>query len=97
MTRVIVTGAAGGIGSAAIAELRSRGAQVIGLDLVADEDVLACDVRDLATTRNGAIGYALMRHIRRRLLDAIVRRRLTRLAAAGHFDSSPLRRLASRP
>jgi NAD(P)-dependent dehydrogenase (short-subunit alcohol dehydrogenase family) len=259
MTRVIITGAAGGIGSAAMAELRSRGAQVVGLDLVAGEDVLACDVRDqasvdaalaaaierlggldvlinnagigtpqsagtapderalavldvnlvgpwrvtsaalpalraargrvvnvasglahlalpyataycmskrgltaysdalrlehtdaitvttvypgyirtpihreseaaglglegtvpvervedaartlaraalgppardLATTRNGAIGYALMRHIPRRLLDAIVRRRLSRLAAAGHFDSSPLRRLASRP
>jgi NAD(P)-dependent dehydrogenase (short-subunit alcohol dehydrogenase family) len=36
-------------------------------------------VRDLATTRNGAIGYALMRHIPRRWLDAIVRRRVERL------------------
>jgi hypothetical protein len=53
--------------------------------------------RDLATTRNGAIGYALMRHIPRRWLDAILRRRLARLAAAGHFDGSPLMRLASRP
>jgi NAD(P)-dependent dehydrogenase (short-subunit alcohol dehydrogenase family) len=53
--------------------------------------------RDLATTRSGAVGYALMRHIPRRMLDAIVRRRLARLAASGHFDNSPLRRLASRP
>jgi NAD(P)-dependent dehydrogenase (short-subunit alcohol dehydrogenase family) len=54
-------------------------------------------VRDLATTRSGAVGYALMRHIPRRWLDAIMRRHLTRLANAGHFDRSPLRRLASRP
>jgi NAD(P)-dependent dehydrogenase (short-subunit alcohol dehydrogenase family) len=53
--------------------------------------------RDLATTRSGAVGYALMRHMPRRALDAIMRRRLTRLADAGHFDGSPLRRLASRP
>jgi hypothetical protein len=33
-------------------------------------------VRDVATTRNGAIGYAFMRHVPRRWLDAIVRRRL---------------------
>ena len=35
--------------------------------------------RDLATTRNGAIGYAVLRHIPRRLLDRILRRRLDRL------------------
>jgi len=45
--RVIVTGAASGIGAAATAELRSRGARVIGIDLVGDgEDIIACDVRD---------------------------------------------------
>jgi NAD(P)-dependent dehydrogenase (short-subunit alcohol dehydrogenase family) len=44
--RVLLTGAAGGIGSAAAAELRARGAQVVGLDLEAGEDVIACDVRD---------------------------------------------------
>jgi len=45
--RVLITGAASGIGAAAAAELRSRGARVIGLDLNADgEDVIACDVRD---------------------------------------------------
>jgi NAD(P)-dependent dehydrogenase (short-subunit alcohol dehydrogenase family) len=48
MKRVLITGAAGGIGAAAAEQLRSRGARVVGLDLRADEagDVLACDVRD---------------------------------------------------
>ena len=50
MKRVLLTGAAGGIGSAAAAELRARGARVVGLDLRPDdEDVLACDVRDQAS------------------------------------------------
>jgi NAD(P)-dependent dehydrogenase (short-subunit alcohol dehydrogenase family) len=44
--RVLITGANGGIGSAAMAELRSRGATVLGLDLEARDDVLACDLRD---------------------------------------------------
>ena len=46
--RVLITGANGGIGSAATAELRARGATVVGLDLQADEagGVLACDLRD---------------------------------------------------
>ena len=45
--RVLITGAASGIGAAAAAELRSRGAQVVGLDVNATaEDVIACDVRD---------------------------------------------------
>ena len=49
--RVIVTGASGGIGGAATAALRARGARVIGLDLEADaaNEVLACDVRDQAS------------------------------------------------
>ena len=43
----MITGAASGIGAAAATELRSRGAQVVGLDLnAASEDVIACDVRD---------------------------------------------------
>jgi len=49
--RVVVTGAAGGIGTAAIAELRRRGAQVVGLDL-AGADVV-CDVRDPNSKHRG--------------------------------------------
>ena len=44
--RVIITGAASGIGAAAAAQLRERGAQVAGLDINASDDVIACDVRD---------------------------------------------------
>jgi NAD(P)-dependent dehydrogenase (short-subunit alcohol dehydrogenase family) len=46
--RVIITGAASGIGAAAAAQLRERGARVVGLDLNADpaSDVLECDVTD---------------------------------------------------
>ncbi len=48
--RVIVTGAASGIGAAAADALRARGAQVVGLDLRAQgDDVLECDVRDQAS------------------------------------------------
>jgi NAD(P)-dependent dehydrogenase (short-subunit alcohol dehydrogenase family) len=46
--RVIITGAASGIGAAAAKQMRARGATVIGLDLNADPaaDVLECDVTD---------------------------------------------------
>ncbi|MDQ3741525.1 MAG: SDR family NAD(P)-dependent oxidoreductase [Actinomycetota bacterium] len=44
--RVLITGAASGIGAATAAALRERGATVLGLDLNAGEDVIACDVRD---------------------------------------------------
>jgi len=47
-------------------------------------------VRDLATTRRGAAGYALLRHLPRRLIDAGVRRRLRRAAERGDFDASEL-------
>jgi NAD(P)-dependent dehydrogenase (short-subunit alcohol dehydrogenase family) len=46
--------------------------------------------RDLATTRSGAAGYFLARHVPRRLLDRVTRARMLRLAAAGHFDRAPL-------
>jgi NAD(P)-dependent dehydrogenase (short-subunit alcohol dehydrogenase family) len=60
VTRVLITGAAGGIGSAAAAELRARGARVLGLDLEAGDDVLACDVRDQASI-DAAVGEAVRR------------------------------------
>jgi NAD(P)-dependent dehydrogenase (short-subunit alcohol dehydrogenase family) len=44
--RVIITGAASGIGAAAAAQLRERGAHVVGLDVNASGDLVACDVRD---------------------------------------------------
>ncbi|MEA2444147.1 MAG: hypothetical protein QOJ12_1439 [Thermoleophilales bacterium] len=47
-SRVLITGAAGGIGAAAAEEMRRRGARVVGLDLEADpeRDIIACDVTD---------------------------------------------------
>jgi NAD(P)-dependent dehydrogenase (short-subunit alcohol dehydrogenase family) len=58
--RVLLTGAAGGIGSAAAAELRARGARVVGLDLRAGEGVLECDVRDQAAV-DSAVAEAVER------------------------------------
>jgi NAD(P)-dependent dehydrogenase (short-subunit alcohol dehydrogenase family) len=60
MTRLLLTGAAGGIGTAAAAALRGRGARVIGLDLVEGPDILACDVRDQASV-DGAVAEAIGR------------------------------------
>jgi NAD(P)-dependent dehydrogenase (short-subunit alcohol dehydrogenase family) len=53
MTRVLLTGANGGIGTAAAAELRKRGATVVGLDLEAGDDVIACDLRDPDAVQRG--------------------------------------------
>jgi NAD(P)-dependent dehydrogenase (short-subunit alcohol dehydrogenase family) len=47
-------------------------------------------VRDVATTRRGSIGYALLRVAPRRLVDRVVRRRMRRAARRGHFEGSPL-------
>jgi NAD(P)-dependent dehydrogenase (short-subunit alcohol dehydrogenase family) len=58
--RVVITGASGGIGTATAAELRSRGATVIGLDLVPGDDVIACDVRDQASV-DAAVAEAIER------------------------------------
>jgi NAD(P)-dependent dehydrogenase (short-subunit alcohol dehydrogenase family) len=49
MSRVVITGAASGIGAATLAGLRSQGATVIGLDLRAAGDLVECDVRDQAS------------------------------------------------
>jgi NAD(P)-dependent dehydrogenase (short-subunit alcohol dehydrogenase family) len=45
--RIVITGAAGGIGSATVELLRAQGAQVVGLDLAGAD--LECDVRDQAS------------------------------------------------
>ncbi len=46
MTRVLITGAASGIGAETVRQLRGKGARVVGLDLRGDgADVLECDVR----------------------------------------------------
>jgi NAD(P)-dependent dehydrogenase (short-subunit alcohol dehydrogenase family) len=59
--RILITGAASGIGAATAAALRDRGAAVVGLDLEADADgVLACDVRDQASV-NAAVATAIER------------------------------------
>ena len=43
---MIITGAASGIGEATAKALRERGAEVVGLDLNAGEELIACDVTD---------------------------------------------------
>jgi NAD(P)-dependent dehydrogenase (short-subunit alcohol dehydrogenase family) len=58
MTRVLITGAAGGIGSAAVAELRRKGAEVVGLDLRGSD--IDCDVRDQASVER-AVAEAVAR------------------------------------
>ena len=49
--RVLVTGAAGGVGRATVELLTAEGAVVIGLDLTAGDDVVSCDVSDEASVR----------------------------------------------
>jgi NAD(P)-dependent dehydrogenase (short-subunit alcohol dehydrogenase family) len=58
--RVIITGAASGFGKGSAESLRRRGAQVVGLDLVPTEDVIACDIRDQAQV-DAAVNEAVAR------------------------------------
>jgi NAD(P)-dependent dehydrogenase (short-subunit alcohol dehydrogenase family) len=46
--RVLITGAASGIGAAAVDKMREQGARVVGVDLEGDpeRDIVACDVTD---------------------------------------------------
>ena len=52
--RVVVTGAAGGIGSAALGALRARGERVEGIDLLGGDDLVQGDV-----TERESIGAAI--------------------------------------
>lgn len=58
--RILVTGAAGAIGSATAAALREQGALVIGLDRVPAESIVECDVRDPKRVRE-AVAEAVQR------------------------------------
>jgi NAD(P)-dependent dehydrogenase (short-subunit alcohol dehydrogenase family) len=58
--RVIITGAASGIGEATAEALRRRGCSVAGLDLRAGDDVIACDVRDQDSV-DAAVAEAIAR------------------------------------
>jgi NAD(P)-dependent dehydrogenase (short-subunit alcohol dehydrogenase family) len=58
--RVIITGASSGIGEATAEALRGRGCSVVGLDLVARENVIACDVRDQESV-DAAVADAIQR------------------------------------
>lgn len=58
--RVIVTGAASGIGAATVKALRERGAEVVGLDVQASEGVVSCDVTDQGSV-DAAVSIALER------------------------------------
>ena len=46
--------------------------------------------RDLATTRQGTLSYAVLRVLPRGVLDAITRRQMKRLARKGHFNAEGL-------
>ena len=58
--RVVITGAASGIGAATAALLREQGAQVVGLDLREEDGIIACDVRDQAAV-DAAVAEAIER------------------------------------
>ena len=50
--RVVITGALGGIGTSTRSALAAEGAEVLGIDLVAAEDVVAADVTDRDAVRD---------------------------------------------
>ena len=60
--RVIVTGAASGIGAGTVAKLRAEGARVVGLDVntAADPELIECDVTDQDAVE-GAVEEAIER------------------------------------
>jgi len=58
--RALVTGAAGGVGRATVELMAGEGASVVGVDLDATGDVVACDVRDEASV-GAAVAVAVER------------------------------------
>jgi NAD(P)-dependent dehydrogenase (short-subunit alcohol dehydrogenase family) len=58
--RVIITGAASGIGAATAMALRERGAEVVGLDRTAADGIEACDVTDQSAV-DAAVAAAVER------------------------------------
>ena len=58
--RVIITGAASGIGEATAKALRERGAEVVGLDLKGEDDIIVCDVTDQSSV-DAAVAAAVKR------------------------------------
>jgi len=52
--------------------------------------------RDLATTRSGGVGYAVVRLLPRGLVDRATRAHLRRLARRGHFEGGIAREFAAR-
>lgn len=66
--RVLITGAAGGFGAAITQALRAEGASVVGLDRVASDDVIECDISD-----SGAVDAAVEQAVERLGgLDALI-------------------------
>src|SRR4051795_5318160 len=59
-TRVVITGAASGIGAATVEALKSKGAQVVGLDLNPSGEIVECDVTDQASVER-AVAEAIER------------------------------------
>lgn len=58
--RALVTGASGGIGRTTVQLLEDEGAAVVGIDLMATDSVLACDVSDEDSVRT-AVAQAVER------------------------------------
>src|SRR3954447_1241681 len=60
MKRVIVTGAASGIGAATVEALAAKDARVVGLDINGSGEIVECDVRDQESV-DGAVAEAIER------------------------------------
>jgi len=95
--RVVITGAASGIGAETVVQLLAKGCRGLvpeeGLKAVAARIVgasLGRPQRDVATTRSGTVSYLVLRRLPRRLIDRAVMASLRKQAAGGKLDASPL-------